>query len=199
MPICSKCNIEKLSSEFMMKQERRKSYSYCKKCQYNYQMVRWNKTKIRAIAHKGGKCSKCGFEGHPALFDFHHRDPIEKESDWSSMKKRNWDKIVIELEKCDLLCCMCHRMQHIVDACWTDWEKWEEQRTFEKPKPQCKCGNILISGDKFCSPECCYRSAEVIEWPENLPELVTSSSKRAVAASLGVSDKAVAKRLKNHF
>lgn len=35
-----------------------------------------------------------------------------------------------------------------------------------------------------------------IKWPENLSDMVSKSSKRAVAAQLGVSDKAVSKRLK---
>lgn len=56
----------------------------------------------------------------------------------------------------------------------------------------------MVNGVKHCSQKCYHEATETIKWPLDLPELVNKSSKRAVAASLGVSDKAVAKRLRNH-
>ena len=51
---------------------------------------------------------------------------------------------------------------------------------------------------KYCSYECAQKSRQKIDWPDNLPELVQNSSKRAIAKMLGVSDVAVSKRLRNH-
>ena len=46
----------------------------------------------------------------------------------------------------------------------------------------------------------CFDSQRItkISWPDNLPEMVANSSKLAFAKLLGVSDNAIAKRLKNH-
>ncbi len=51
---------------------------------------------------------------------------------------------------------------------------------------------------RFCSPRCSGLASQKIEWPNDLPTLIAESSQKAVATILGVSDKAVAKRLKNH-
>jgi hypothetical protein len=67
-----------------------------------------------------------------------------------------------------------------------------------KTTSYCECGNVVQSGKKFCSNRCNAKSQEVIEWPADLPQLVAESSKRKIAKMLGVSDKAVAKRLSNH-
>ena len=73
-----------------------------------YQM----RNKIRAVNYLGGKCP-CG-QDHPSALQFHHRDPATKlfsvtSKELSSPKKYPWaTAIVPELEKCDLLCSVCH-------------------------------------------------------------------------------------------
>ena len=62
---------------------------------------------------------------------------------------------------------------------------------------RCRCGKLMRRGNT-CR-ECALIKREKITWPDNLPELIKNSSYRAVAISLGVSDKAVAKRIKNHY
>ena len=54
----------------------------------------------------------CGFDGHYYAFEFHHRKPIEKNMNWSQMRKKTWNKMVHELDKCDLLCANCHAIVH---------------------------------------------------------------------------------------
>ena len=44
-------------------------------------------------------------------FDFHHINPEEKEFNISS-KYKSFKKLKIELEKCELLCAICHRKIH---------------------------------------------------------------------------------------
>jgi len=71
--------------------------------------------KHKAVIYKGGQCHYCYLtleESHYSVFDFHHRNPLEKSYDWSKMRKLSWNKIVEELDKCLLLCSNCHRMQH---------------------------------------------------------------------------------------
>jgi len=83
----------------------------CKKCHtmethYSKKMI-----KQKAVDYLGGECKDCGLKGGPHLFDFHHRDPAEKEFHWGN-NRVSWNKLVPELDKCDLLCANCHRERH---------------------------------------------------------------------------------------
>lgn len=58
-------------------------------------------------------CQRCGVEDHehPEIFDFDHQhDKIECVSNMIS-QSRNWDKIWIEIKKCQILCANCHRIK----------------------------------------------------------------------------------------
>lgn len=59
------------------------------------------------------KCSKCG-ENHPACIQFHHTDPSLKENDISSMVNAgyNKDRIIEEINKCEIVCANCHFKLH---------------------------------------------------------------------------------------
>lgn len=66
--------------------------------------------RFKAYKYKGGKCQKCGYQGLPACFDFHHTNPKEKQFSISHHPHtRSWDRVKKELDKCDLLCANCHR------------------------------------------------------------------------------------------
>jgi len=72
------------------------------------------------VAQFKSKCFRCG-EDHPACLDFHHvRD---KEAGIANMiNTRNItedlkNKIILEIEKCEVLCSNCHRKLH-----------WEERQ-----------------------------------------------------------------------
>jgi hypothetical protein len=116
--VCVRCKQPKLLSE--MHRTRTRVYGYCKKCLYRFQMIRWNRIKIRAIQYLGGRCVRCGFIGLPVLFDFDHKDPACKECDWNKLRLRTWDSIRRELDKCDLLCVCCHRLKHVNPDIWPD-------------------------------------------------------------------------------
>ena len=98
--------------------------SYCKECRKRYRIWISNKTKIKAIRYKGGKCQKCGdragIDRHPVEFDFRHRDPAKKEFSISNVSIP-WESLVLELDKCDLLCSGCHRVEHIESGLWPDY------------------------------------------------------------------------------
>jgi predicted HNH restriction endonuclease len=70
------------------------------------------KRKLEAIEYLGGKCRKCENIYHPAIYEFHHKDPITKDRDPSKMLSLSWNRLQNELDKCDLLCANCHRLVH---------------------------------------------------------------------------------------
>ena len=58
-------------------------------------------------------CQQCE-ESHPAALDFHHRDMAEKDMEVSRLSNSGWSKerILKEIQKCDILCANCHRKLH---------------------------------------------------------------------------------------
>ncbi len=88
----------------------------CKSCRKEYSHRRVLKAKAEAVEYKGGRCNDCGLIDHPFLYDFHHEDPSVKEFGIGlEIKKlaRLTDKIKRELDKCVLLCVLCHRRRHL--------------------------------------------------------------------------------------
>jgi len=60
---------------------------------------------------EGKPCARCADVFPPVAMDFHHRDPATKD------KKFQWaaagrERLLAEIEKCDLLCANCHRIEH---------------------------------------------------------------------------------------
>ena len=85
----------------------------------NNKRIKRIQKKIKAIEYKGSICNDCG-KTYPELeypvWDFHHKNPHDKEFHWSIMKNFSWDRIQNELDKCLLLCANCHRMRHYSEA-----------------------------------------------------------------------------------
>jgi hypothetical protein len=80
-------------------------------CRVKRHVSEWRRrTKLKAVEYKGGKCVRCGYNKCISALEFHHRDPSKK--DFGIAKSGNcvaWEKILVELDKCDLLCANCHR------------------------------------------------------------------------------------------
>jgi hypothetical protein len=78
----------------------------------NEQNKKNKKEKIKKYKEERG-CSRCG-EKHISCLQFHHKNPNEKESDINSLIKRNLsiEKIMIEIEKCEVICANCHFKHH---------------------------------------------------------------------------------------
>ena len=60
------------------------------------------------ISRKDKICIKCG-ETRYYLFDFHHRNPEEKDYSISDHSRAKLETIKAEIDKCDVLCANCHR------------------------------------------------------------------------------------------
>jgi 5-methylcytosine-specific restriction endonuclease McrA len=71
-----------------------------------------------AVEYKGGKCVLCGLtDDCYEVYDFHHRDPAQKDVSISVLIKKLQcstltDPLKLELDKCDMLCSNCHRRVH---------------------------------------------------------------------------------------
>lgn len=106
----------------------RKYYQKNKERACEYQKERYQKIKkrlqeqrqqlrgwLRTIKVERG-CSRCP-ENHPAVLIFHHRDPSKKEYDIVKMVRAKMpkEKILKEIEKCDVMCANCHRKLHWED------------------------------------------------------------------------------------
>lgn len=85
----------------------------CKKCSVDsVQKRRW-KIKEIAVAYLGGKCNRCGYNKYVGALDFHHLDPSIKEFNiGESGYTRSWERVRVELDKCELVCANCHREIH---------------------------------------------------------------------------------------
>lgn len=69
--------------------------------------------KWKLIEYKGGKCERCGYNKRVArAYDFHHRNPEEKDFSISSSLSLSFEKLKVEVDKCDLLCRNCHAEVH---------------------------------------------------------------------------------------
>ena len=104
-PICKYCGKECKQAPSQLGHKTR---SQCNSCGVTKR--RW-KTKIELVESMGGKCNRCGWSGHPAGLQFHHKDPSTK----SFML--NGNKLLVkeckeEAKKCELLCACCHSIEH---------------------------------------------------------------------------------------
>ena len=106
---CRKCGDKKLDN--LMSQKGRRHFC-CKQCDSNRVKSRQRNLKLQFAAYKGGKCNRCGYNRCMAALDFHHRDPSQKDLDWNQLKKREFNEVKIELDKCDLVCKNYHAEIH---------------------------------------------------------------------------------------
>src|SRR3989344_1146885 len=171
------------------------------------------KTKKRALIYKGCGCVVCGYSTSTRSLIFHHLDPRLKDFGVGS-GVRSWERLVVELDKCVLLCANCHGEVHdeittIICKGPTPKEGLELVRMagLETYHPQPRhqrhcptCGTDIGWAASGCHSCISSKQKTKINWPSSdvLAAMVKASSARNVAKQLGVSDRSVAKRLRNH-
>jgi len=70
----------------------------------------------RAIQYLGGKCVDCGLTEPQIAFDFHHVIPGSSKKIQKLINRGvPFPVIALELDKCILLCAICHRIRHCTD------------------------------------------------------------------------------------
>ena len=114
MKTCTTCKAAK-SLESFNNDARRPSGKnpQCKQCQYDAKKKVRDANKAKAIEYLGGACNRCGIQSeYHDIYDFHHRDPSEKEAKPNHLMYSGWGNIVKEIDKCDLLCSNCHKITH---------------------------------------------------------------------------------------
>ena len=94
---------------------------------YKAARMRWyyaNKSRHLAISNSIGHkkkdylnrlkqkpCADCGKIFPPYVMDFDHRNRSTKRFNVGRMIHESWERIKIEVEKCDLVCANCHRIR----------------------------------------------------------------------------------------
>ena len=72
------------------------------------------------LTYKKGKfCVSCGYNVHPEILQFHHKDRTEKEFTIGNLNATNKSankQLKKEIEKCVLLCPNCHFLLHFKRA-----------------------------------------------------------------------------------
>lgn len=117
--ICNRCHTDQLRENFYKLSGKKYKDSWdcrdsvCKKCKSEIVSEKRLNIKKKAVLYKGGKCIDCGLEStHYFIYDFHHRDPSKKDLSLANSMTTSFEKLLPELDKCDLLCSNCHRIRH---------------------------------------------------------------------------------------
>ena len=108
MNICKHCKKNFKVHKSKQNKTTTSTRSICGSCSVSKR--RW-KSKIQLVESLGGKCNRCGFNGHPGAFHFHHINAELKNHEINANKlltKDRWD----EIKKCELLCANCHCIEH---------------------------------------------------------------------------------------
>jgi hypothetical protein len=81
----------------------------------NYKIVKTRRAKLKefAVQYKGGKCIICSYDKCHRSMGFHHLDPTKKDFGISTKSfHRSKAALILELDKCVLLCANCHGEVH---------------------------------------------------------------------------------------
>ena len=162
--------------------------------------------KKKLIEYKGGKCSKCGYDKDvPSAYDFHHRNPQEKEFAISQYMVLDFEKLKPELNKCDLVCKNCHAEIHdnankeARDIMYERYNLYAETKV-KRERVRCLvCDDEFqqtVSHQKYCSQVCANKDKrKVVEWPtkEDLEKMIREIPMTKIGEKYGVSDNAVRK------
>ena len=84
------------------------------KCQACFTKLRRIRTKLAAVQLLGGKCARCEHTANlqnSESFEFHHPNNA-KEFSIGMQGNKSWDNLKDEILKCELLCSICHRLEH---------------------------------------------------------------------------------------
>ena len=205
---CSRCSTTG-NRNFYNGQEKRKS-GLCKVCYARYLKEHRQFLKLRAIEYRGGKCEECGYDKCRAALAFHHVDNKDMEINKLIRASAAWDSIVIELDKCKLLCNRCHMEKHhlVNEIIEFEFEFEFEHSTItgrktkrsglkERDCPVCKNAfRPRYERQKYCSRPCVKKAARKVKdrpTPEELKRLKKEMSFVAIGKVYGVSDNTIRK------
>ncbi|HEY6021575.1 MAG TPA: hypothetical protein VIY48_17345 [Candidatus Paceibacterota bacterium] len=105
----------------------------------SWDSARAQKRKAECIEYLGGKCVECSSDKN---LQFDHRDRSTKAFDISRAFNRSWEVLVVELNKCQLLCEDCHKNK-------TSREKSVEHGGGVQGKLGCKCDSCKVKKAEY--------------------------------------------------
>jgi hypothetical protein len=73
-----------------------------------------NRKREKLIAVKNKPCTDCGIQYPPRVMEFHHPNPNKDFSVGKEFHKLGWNTLLLEIEKCALVCANCHRLKHYI-------------------------------------------------------------------------------------
>lgn len=134
MKTCSKCKQQKNIDEFNKNKSKRDGYSgVCRDCQKLYKQAHYvnNKDKVYAAARKrqqelrdkvwayknDHKCVDCD-NSDPRVLEFDHLGDKEFNIAGMASDGYGWDRILKEIEKCEVVCANCHRIRTMTRGNW---------------------------------------------------------------------------------
>jgi hypothetical protein len=108
------------------------------------------------------KCENCG-QDHPAALDFHHINPSDKDNNVGKIfnSSLNKERILLEIEKCKVLCASCHRIHHSNEGSLGKHKKkheggWRYERVLAEGPPQ-KSSRLPKIKDRGCLVDGCTK------------------------------------------
>jgi hypothetical protein len=133
--VCKKCKLEKPIFDFHKRSRCKDGYAiYCKDCNrqinkksyhtywsqrrkaidnYHYNRIEQLRLEIDTIKVNRG-CFFCGYNKYALGLDFHHLNEDTKLNSIAALinRKVNKDKLYNEIDKCIVVCAICHRLVH---------------------------------------------------------------------------------------
>ncbi len=108
MKVCSKCKIEKLTSEFYFIKKYGDYAAECKLCRNAKQRELHNRKRASLDALKNGPCTDCGISYPPWIMHWDHLPGFEKKRCIGNIYSHSEETILAEIAKCELVCANCH-------------------------------------------------------------------------------------------
>ena len=175
----------------------------CKKCTVEA-VTEWRRrTKSKSVEYLGGKCKYCGYDKYHGAMEFHHPGDDKDFGLSQSGVTRSWHSIMVELDKCELVCKNCHAEIHgcVVEDAGSGIST-ATRDIIKKPRPDKFCVDRGIKIDKSAKSRCvkcgAINSRKVKDRPpkEQLLKEISESSYLAVGRKYGVSDNSIRKWIK---
>lgn len=116
--VCKRCKEELDISKFYTNGRTpngtQKYRSNCKPCEVIIARDRQQSNIIKAlkVLDRTYSCEICKYDKNYAAIDFHHKNPADKDMNIRDLKSHSVDRLVLELDKCMVLCSNCHRELH---------------------------------------------------------------------------------------
>ena len=127
--------------------------------------------KAYAVSQFGGKCQLCGYDKCIDALEFHHLNKKDKKFSPSQIiNSWSWERALIELKKCILVCANCHREQHTI---YKDTDLRNHlPSVIQTVCPNCnKKFSVVGKSQRYCSAKCARSFSRVVKERPSVKEL----------------------------